>query len=122
MLSINSLQIQIYTGVLIRIWEPGLSQNLKPQFTHNIGVYFTTQASQFLQLHMSVDPYLDLQHCPVNLGGCDVSLLPEMQSLIAGIPGLHTDTPAENSFVLKNYNKIRMILQIKTQVKEWKNE
>lgn len=118
MLSINSLQI--YTGVLIHLWEPGLSQNLKPQFTHNIGVYFTTQASQFLQLHMSVDPYLDLQHCPVNLGGCDVSLLPEMQSLIAGIPGLHTDTPAEDSFL---FWKIitRMILQIKTQVKEWKN-
>lgn len=45
---------------------------------------------------MSRVPYLDLQHSPVDLRGCDVSLLPEPQSLIAGVPGLHTRTSMED--------------------------
>lgn len=36
--------------------------------------------------------YRDLQHGPVDLGSSDVSLLPELQSLIAGVPRFHTRT------------------------------
>lgn len=47
---------------------------------------------------MSRDPYLDLQHGPVDLGGRDVSLLPVLQGLIAGVPGLCAHTPTEEIF------------------------
>lgn len=43
---------------------------------------------------MSKEPYLNLQHGPVDLRGRDVVLLPVLQSLIAGVSGLHTCTPA----------------------------
>lgn len=44
---------------------------------------------------MSRVPYLDLQHGPVDLWDCDVFLFPELQSVIAGVYGLHTRTPME---------------------------
>lgn len=47
---------------------------------------------------MSRVPYLDFQHGPVDLGGRDVSLLPEAQGLITGVPGLHTSTSVEDIF------------------------
>lgn len=43
--------------------------------------------------------YRDLQHGPVDLRGRDVSLLPELQGLIAGIPRLHTSTPTDKKEV-----------------------
>lgn len=52
-------------------------------------------------------PYIDLQHGPVDLGGRDVSLLPVLQGLIAGVDGLHTRTPMVNIFYLVFLNTIR---------------
>ena len=48
---------------------------------------------------MSRDPYLDLQHGPVDLGGRDVPLLPVLQGLIAGVPWLRAHTPTEEIFI-----------------------
>lgn len=44
-------------------------------------------------------PYRDLKRGPVDLRGSDVSILPEVQRFVAGVPGLHTSTSMEDILI-----------------------
>lgn len=65
--------------------------------TRVLSTFKATDAA-LTRLQKARNAYRDLQRSPVNLGGCHVSVFPELNSLIAGVPGLHTCTPGEMSF------------------------
>lgn len=66
--------------------------------TRVLSAFKATDAAM-TRLEKARDAYRDLQRSPVNLGRRHVSVFPELNSLIAGVPGFHTCTPGgEMSF------------------------
>lgn len=60
--------------------------------TRALSTFKATDAA-LTRLQKARDAYRDLQRSPVNLGGCHVSVFPELNSLIAGVHGFHACTP-----------------------------